>query len=94
MNSEAGMSFKALAADTSSVRTWFETGTLAAWDEPVVLAVEVVDGPEPPDAVVPVGTVVDVVVPLDALGALGELEHPAKQRAPTTATATPGHDRR
>jgi hypothetical protein len=84
------MSFNALAAATSSVRTWFETGTSAARADPAVLDVDVVDGPEPPDTVVLVGAAVDVVAPLEPLG---ELEQPAKESAPNSATATADNDR-
>ena len=91
MNSDAGMLFNALPAATSSVRTWFETGTFTARADPAVLDVDVPGGPEPPETVALVGAVVDVVVPLDPLG---ELEQAANESAPNTATAAADHDRR
>jgi hypothetical protein len=82
--------FNALPAATSSVRTWLVTGTFEAWPDPGVLDVEVLDVLEPPDAEGLLGAVDDVVV----VDGVEELEHAAKERAPTKATMPANHDRR
>ena len=73
----------ALAAATSSVRTWFETGTLAAWADPAVLDVDGLDVPEPLEPEVVLAAVVDVVVVFDPLD---EPEQAARASAPEAAT--------
>jgi hypothetical protein len=83
------MLFSALAAVTNSARTWFETGTFAAWVDPEVLDVDGVDVPEPPDPEVALAAV-DVVV---VLGPLDELEQAARASAPDTTTAPASDDR-
>jgi hypothetical protein len=84
------MLFSALAAVTNSVRTWFETGTFAAWVDPEVLDVDGPDVPEPPDPEVVLATVVDVVVVADPLD---EVEQAASASAPDTTTAPASDDR-
>jgi hypothetical protein len=84
------MLFNALAAATSSVRTWFEMGTFAAWADPALLDVDGLDVPEPPDPDVVLAAVVDVVVVLDPLD---ELEQAARASAPDSATTPANIDR-